>query len=50
MLAQLTVQFDRKAKVAVIGLMQDIQHCPKIYLIDVIHYKLYINFSKFIAT
>ena len=58
MSAQLTVQFDKKANVAVISLMKNILHLfmeihavlsQSIQQIDVIHSKLRSIFSKYMA-
>ena len=59
MSAQLTVQFDKKANVAVISLMKNMLHLfmeihavisQSIQQIDVIHSKLQFIFSKYMAT
>ena len=59
MSAQLTVQFDKKANVAVISLMKNMLHLfmeihavisQSIQQIDVIHSKLYSIFSKYMTT
>ena len=59
MSAQLTVQFDKKANVAVISLMKNMFHLfmeihavisQSIQQIDVIHSKLQFIFSKYMAT
>ena len=59
MSAQLTVQFDKKANVAVISLMKNMLHLfmeihavlsQSIQQIDVIHSKLHSIFSKYMAT
>ena len=59
MSAQLTVQFDKKANVAVISLMKNMLHLSmethavisqSIQQIDVIHSKLQFIFSKYMAT
>ena len=58
MSAQLTVQFDKKANVAVISLMKNMLHLfmeihavlsQSIQQIDVIHSKLHSIFSKYMA-
>ena len=55
MSAQLTVQFDKKANVAVISLMKNMLHLfmeihAVLSQIDVIHSKLHSIFSKYMAT
>ena len=59
MSAQLTVQFDKKASVAVISLMKNMLHLfmeihavlsQSIQQIDVIHIKLHSIFPKYMAT